>query len=367
VNLTVPTSVEQITSEWITEGLRASGAIPADATVAVASVEPMGADSAFGGQLFRLGLGGDGVPASVIAKLPYPDAATRQVHDAFGAYRREVAFYRDVVSGEHPAPVRVPRPLIAALAEDSGDFVLVLEDLAPLEAADQLSGLSLAAAEAVVDELARFHAWGWEASLLETVGAPFPRLDSDAARTGLEMFGAVFGAAWPPLCARLGADLDRDVVSLGDRFAALIPFFVSELARPYTIVHGELRSDNLFIAPDGQPILIDFQVAGQQCGIFDVAYAISGSVPTATRRGNDEGLVRRYHAGLVAAGVSGYFYERAWEQYRIATMYALVYPVLASTRWESASPRGRRLLDEMVRRTATAIVDVDALSLLPPE
>jgi Ser/Thr protein kinase RdoA (MazF antagonist) len=156
-----------------------------------------------------------------------------------------------------------------------------------------------------------------------------------------------------------------EVKTYGDRLPDLIPFFVNHLATPRTIVHGELRADNLFLTPDGGLVMIDFQTVAQHAGILDVAYLIAGSVPADVRRGHDQALVRNYHTALQTAGVSDYDYERAWTQYRLALAFNLIITGAAFMQYEQTDDRGRQLLVEMLARSSDAIVANESLALLP--
>ena len=76
-----------LTSAWVSAAL--------GRMVEVRSVEPVGTGQI--GACYRVGLSdGDGVTASLLAKLPAPDPATREM--LAGAYRGEVTFYADLAA-----------------------------------------------------------------------------------------------------------------------------------------------------------------------------------------------------------------------------------------------------------------------------
>jgi len=54
-----------------------------------------------------------------------------------------------------------------------------------------------------------------------------------------------------------------------------------------------------------------------------------------------------------------------WEKYRIASMFCLVYPAVASRGMDLDVPRERDLANVMLSRQARAAVDLDWVSLLP--
>jgi thiamine kinase-like enzyme len=356
----LPTTIDGITGPWLTDALRRSGELNDDAEVTVKSAEPLSIGTAFATKMYRLTLGGaDGAPASLVLKLPV-EGEIRGLLDGIGAYVREVTFYSELAD---QVPVRVPKSYVAELAEDSTDFVLAIEDLSHLDPADQLAGLTLEQAETAVDNLARFHASSWESERLQKLADRFPPLDSEMGRGVHEQFGQFVGMVWPT--ARELPVVADEVREFGDRFPSLIPFFIERLATPRTIVHGELRADNLFLTPDDDLLMIDFQTVAQEAGIVDVAYLLSQSLSPEIRTWQDEGLVRRYQQALEHAGVEDYSAEQAWEQYRLAVAFNLLLPVLAFSQYEQTDDRGKQLLVEMLRRASDAIVANESLALLP--
>ena len=87
-------------------------------------------------------------------------------------------------------------------------------------------------------------------------------------------------------------------------------------------------------------------------------------MPVDERRTSERDLVERWRQDLVAAGVTGYGAEQAWDDYRRAVLALWTLVVIAGT-LDSGSERGRAWMTEMVRRSATAIEDLDLLDLLP--
>ncbi|GLB81088.1 ecdysteroid 22-kinase family protein [Mycobacterium kiyosense] len=345
----VPRTIDELDSGWL------SAALGQEVTITSCAPVPLGYSTA----MYRLELAGAGpIPDSVVVKLPV-GGPVRQLLEGIGAYVREVTFYSELAKD---VPVRVPTCYVAEIACESTDFVLVLEDLSGLEPANQLKGLTLELAETAVVELAKFHAWSWNHERLPGLAERFPPLDSERAAGVYGQFAQFFGLSWQS--ARELSVVADDVKQFGDSWGEMLPTFVTELATPRTIVHGELRADNLFLLPDGGLLMIDFQTVAQQAGIVDVAYLVAQSLPVEARRGNDEMLVRRYVDTLAALGVTDYDYERAWRQYRIALAFNLMLPGLAFMQYENTDDYGKQLLVEMLRRTSDAIETTGALDLL---
>src|SRR5262249_28237387 len=141
---------------WLSEALGAP-------VTSVAS-EPIAAGTGFLGKLVRLtpryGKEAADRPRSLIAKLPTLDAGVRQLAMMFRFYEREVRFYRQLADR---VSLRVPRAHHIGFDPASGDFVLLLEDMAPARIGDQLEACSTEEARLAVHDVAALHA-GWWAS-----------------------------------------------------------------------------------------------------------------------------------------------------------------------------------------------------------
>ena len=139
--LDIPKSPDALSPEWLTAALQSGGA--GNARVASFEYEPIAAGVGFLGKLGRLRLryvhGGKGLPTTLVVKQPTQDAKSRQLAMMFRFYEREVAFYREVGSS---AGIRIPTMHFGAADRQSGDFVLLMEDLAPARVGDQLAGCS---------------------------------------------------------------------------------------------------------------------------------------------------------------------------------------------------------------------------------
>jgi hypothetical protein len=125
----VPADVDGLTAQWLTAEL--------GAPVVAVEIERIAQDSGFSSLLYRLHLTGDGVPPTLIAKLPAQSEA-RSAMEMLGGYRRELAFYQ-LVAGR--APMQTPRVYAARIVDGTADFVLLMEDLAHWDNADHLAGL----------------------------------------------------------------------------------------------------------------------------------------------------------------------------------------------------------------------------------
>src|SRR6516162_934421 len=139
-DLSIPASAEALTPEWLTAALRSTGTIT-NARVTSYCSELIGEGKGFSGQLARIGLSYDGAeagaPASLIAKFqfPHPDPDIRAAVFHARIHEREFRFYRDVA---RDVALRTPRLYYGVLRPETGECVLLLEDLAPAQTPNML-------------------------------------------------------------------------------------------------------------------------------------------------------------------------------------------------------------------------------------
>ena len=340
----VPSGIDAVTPQWLTAALGAE--------VTDVRAERIAEDSGFSSLLYRLHLTGDGVPATLIAKLPAVSEA-RGAMEMLGGYRRELAFYRDVAGR---APMQTPQVFTARMADGSADFVLLLEDLAGWHNADHLAGLSMDRARTCIEALAGLHAWSTaNQAALET----FPSLDTPIAR---DLLVPAFEPGWQVYLDKSSVPVPAAVDEFAGRFAEVASQALEVLTERSMLLHGDIRADNLFFDGDRMKV-VDFQFASVGAGAADIAYLVSQGLPTEVRRGHDETLVREYLAHVATYGVSDYTFDQAWRHYRFAVAYLMVLPVITLNGWDAMPERSRALCLKLTERAVSAIDEINALEV----
>jgi hypothetical protein len=354
----LPGSVEDLTPAWLTAALRAAGSIADDTQVTAVRSEQIAEGVGFLSYLHRLHLDLDGEgPATLVVKLP-TDTAYLQVAKLTGAYDREVAFYSEVAP---VSPLRTPRAHVASITEGTTDFVLILEDLRDLDGADHLAGLTFPRAERVIDELVRFHAWGWGVPPGPAQHPAFVAIDSPVT-LGLYTMGVAGG--WEVYLKHGRAEPPPGLAAVVENFGDRLPAMVASLAEPTTLLNGDLRADNLFFDTEQTPTTVDFQLTMRGAGIWDVAYLVGQGMTLQERGDRAYQLVQGYVDGLTAAGVT-YPIEQAWEQFRTAVVAQITFPLTAMMSWDNLTDRAKELLHALTERAFSIIDDTNALAALP--
>jgi hypothetical protein len=350
-----PVDPQFVTPEWLSDVLGVN--------VSAFSLEQIGIGVGLQGRVYRAHLEGANVPSSVVLKFPTLDRHARStVCEPLEFYRHEVRFYQEIGLAD---PLPPARPFFAAFDEATHDFALVLEDLRHLRNADQTVGCTPADAEAVVDAIARHHAHWWESERL----AAFPWLGSYTTVPAFaETVAGSFGTGWPRFLEVVGGDLSPELRAFGRRFPSLVPWYLEQIARPpITFCHGDLRLDQLFFAIDADdpPVTaLDWQITTLCRGAYDLAYFLSQSLATETRRSYEADLIARYEQRLSEHGID-YPTTELRRDYRLTTAWCFVYPVISAGQFDIANDRQLELLQTMTNGAAAAIEDNDSLALRP--
>lgn len=318
------------------------------------STTPIGADRGMLGDLAlvrpRYGAGSCG-PVSVVVKF----AADREGSLASAlrsrSHERELRFYDELAPS---TPVRVPACHGAWYDPDTARFVLVQEAIEADPSIDQVAGIDVDRASLVVAEMARLHARWWGDEHLATLDW-LPRLDAATRRHNLTTIAA---AGWQPLCELVGDALSPEDRALGDGLADRIDaVLVRVAALPSTLIHSDLRADNLLFSPAGDSVvLIDWQGVGVGPPSWDLAYFLTQSLNIDDRRAHEQPLLDLYRRELLANGVDADA-DRIIAGYGDAMTFGLVVSCSLPLAGDPTEPRVQRLATAMATRAIAGMRD----------
>ena len=352
----LPTSLSEVDPPWLTRVLRTSGAIDASTSVATVAIEPFQVGVGLLGQLARASMTYDGGPGpdTVVIKYPIDVPHQRGMADALNAYEREARFYAELIGD---SPLRGPKIHAAMISEDKAHTIIVMEDLSALRQADRVVGVTWDEAVTAMTSLAAFHAHWHESDRFEEIGQCWYSLSHPVYGVILPQF---IDAGWEK-AQRFGAEwFDDDLIGWGNDWSATLPAMQAHLSTPPTLIHADWRADNMFFDDSGDIVTIDFQLAGIGNGAYDVAYFVSQSMERDVRGGRERELVDLYVVELGRNGVERDA-DQVWFDFRVASAFDLIYGVSSYAEFENLPGEGQSVLDALLRRCTSMIIDVDAI------
>ncbi len=355
--LTIADTPEALTTDWLTDALRASGHLTGG-RVAEATLRPLGT-----GQMcdsVRVTLRYEGAeataPETVVAKLPAADPTSRATAVSLRSYEKEVRFYQQLAP---TLPMRTPTVYHADIEPVSASFVLLLEDLAPATPGDQATGLTGEEAEHAAVNLAGLHGPRWsDPSLLE-----IPWLSRHTPETA-EFYGQILAGAIPTFLERFEgwmAPEDPDTLrSVPEHLGAWL------LARPdrFAVIHGDYRPDNLMFPKHGAGVsAVDWQTLAVGLPGRDIGYLLATSLDPEVRRAEERRIVEAYRAALAEHGVE-LSAEECFDDYRLGVVQGPLITVLGAVYATDPNPSSDAMFTAMITRSLQAIRDLDPFSLL---
>jgi hypothetical protein len=349
---------QAIDADWLTRALQGAGV---DAVVKSFTAKGVGTGQIGDSVRFELAYarGGDDAPASLVGKFPSADPDSFGTGVMLGNYHREVMFYRHLAD---TAKIRTPQCLFADVAAEGGEFVLLMEDLAPAPPGDQLKGVSLDQARLVIDEAAKLHASHWADQALDEL----PWVSGSRAAPPSQVTPEMVQALWAGFRARYAERLLPEWIEIGERIAGRFGALAEGNAGPRCLTHNDFRPDNMMFASPagGHPVTtLDWQSFAYGNGATDVAYFLAGAISPKLRRSNEAALLDRYYAGLRLHGVQDYSREDLARDYGRGGFLLFMTAFFAAMVVKQTA-RGDDMFMQMMGGASQQIMDHDALSTL---
>lgn len=348
---------DEITPEWITYALREGGSLTNSSVIKI-DKKVLGEGVGLLSSVVMVGIKYDSkepdAPDSVVVKIQPEEEWSKDFNRELSAFQREIRFYREVAQD---APIKLPNCYY--VVDEPPAYSLVLEDLSYYKPGDQVVGMHESQVMDTVVEIAKLQAKYWNNGALEEL-AWMPR------RNGVS---EDFAENWSSFKDNYNHFLTEDSIKLGDKLSKNIDWKNAEIEkRQLTIVHADLREDNLLFAPKGYEqavMILDWQLTIRNIGAADVARLIGGSEIPRERAGHQFEILKKWYATLIDQGVRDYSWDHAVYDFRLGALSHLCYPVHFHKDGINATGRLKELLDVLYPRTFSSAVDIDAISILP--
>lgn len=355
----IPTSVEEITTEWLTGALTRSGVLSGNAVRSVTS-SIIGDDVGYMGILARLSIEydrpDDSLPSTMVAKIPTQVAKNKMIMEAFWNFERENRLYEEIL---HQLPLRTPRCYYSDFDQGKGQqwmdsayrrygilpaslvglyfiyvgiknvrlkrrYILLLEDYGGFEQIDQRDGCCLDDAKMVMKPLGLAHATFWESAQLKQKywlkdHSNFSNMMSFLSGRALPVFKKIYPEKLNQTVLEVFDWLKNNHKKL-DEFSK---------TRPHTLIHTDYRLDNIFFNRDKNEVaVIDWQASCPGMGLFDPCFFFLNNGSRPFTAGEAEAMITIYHQGLVEGGVSNYSIDDCMADYPFGFLLALRYVMI---------------------------------------
>ncbi len=301
---------------------------------------------------------GQSGPPSIAGKFPAADPTSLATAKMLKLYEKEVGFYKSVAP--HVA-IRTPSIYFAEWDPESGDFLLLMEDLAPAVQGDQLASCTIEEAMAAISQIAALHGPTYCNNAL--LGLKCAQAEPQARAFAAEHYGA----ATDKFCAlyegRLEPELLEICAELGKRSASL---FEHEAPDGPCIIHGDFRLDNMLFAIRGgaEPMAtLDWQTLALGDPLVDVGYFMGAGIAPELRRAHETQLLAFYRSELARHGGPSFSADDIREGYARGALHGISTAVFSAAFVEH-NERSEAIFLSMARGAANLTRDLDALKIL---
>ena len=356
----IPMQTTDITVPWLNQVLAGHDDI---GSITAVRIEPMGEGVGILGELSRLHVSyakGESGPSTLVAKCQSKFPENVYLCQLMGFYVREVNFYNQLSS---TVEFRVPRCFHAAADQSGAPFVLLLEEITGARMIDQVAGATLEDCHKVADVGAELHSKFWESPALYALKW-LPPWNNDAYKAAQALGEAKLVAFEETWATHVPADAMAWMHTFTARYPDILDWWVDQ--GNVTVVHTDFRAANFLFGGSAGPetvTVLDFQVMTRHVGVWDIANFLGGSVTIENRRLWERGVLDRYHAKLVASGVTGYSREQCQRDYRYCTLQQ-AWSQIPISGVDPGNERGRALLNAMITRSFQSASDNAAGELL---
>jgi thiamine kinase-like enzyme len=349
----VITSLDQVTTAWLTDVLRRSGALDQGA-VAAFDMDTRQRELSANAKLkvqYTVESQGDR-PQRLFLKLVNIDMED----EFFGP--SEVNYYARDYVGLQGAPIL--RSYDAAFSEAKQRYHVLMDDVSETHVEAFARAPTLEYRLALAEGLAVIHARWWGTKQLAEAGEALPSAEKikrfvDIAQPGaghiIKHCSNELKAHWPDAILALYA---RHPQAMIER---------TQDGNGFTLIHGDVNHNNILVARDGdRPIyIIDRQPFDWSLtiwlGVYDLAYAIVLEWEVETRRRLEEPILRYYHDQLIRNGVHNYSWEQLFADYKLSAAMC----VYVTTEWcrNRLNEQTRLIWLPMLQKTMTAFDDLE--------
>lgn len=340
------TSIEDVTPEWLSSTL---GILVEDFTSS-----RIGTGQVSWTYRLALSTAASNSPTSVVLKVASSDPASRHSALSLGIYEKEVRFYQEL-SPTLDKLGSLAKCYHASWDPINGTFALLLHDV-QAEPGNDIKGATIEQARAAVIALGRI-----QGDILRNEEALKVSWLDRKSPSNQGMMEALFAG----FVERYRDRLKPEHLNICKTLIGSCDAWQQKLAGQNDrkgLVHGDYRLDNMLFNKNDELTVVDWQTILAGPVMADFAYFVGGSLKTEDRRNHLEELLSLYISAIGKdAGITRDVAERGLRE---QTFYG-VFMCIASPMLVERTERGDTMFMVMIERHCTAVLDLEALALLP--
>lgn len=389
-NRLIPASIEEITPNWLNGALTKSGFLHNNA-VRTVTHNIVGEGQGYVGTLGRLSIEyeepDNTLPSTMIAKIPTQVQKSKLLLEAFWNYERENRMYEEILPH---LPLRTPKCYYSDFDRGKGEewmnkvyrryaglpqslvglyflyagfrnlrmkrrYILLLEDINNLEQISHLEGCSLEEAKTVMKPLGTAHASLWESPQLRKYW-----LKDHGDFSNMMSF---LSNRWQPVIKKTYPE------KISPKMQAVFdwikennhPLDAYTKTRPHTLLHEDLRLDNIFFDRLKNNIVVfDWQGCCPGMGLFDPCFFLLNNCKNPLGPEQAEELITLYHQALVEGGVNAYSLNDCLSDYPFGLLLAIrIWLIIIGGIEVEKDPKAIRLLGVLLDRMRPIIEGID--------
>lgn len=297
-------------------------------------------------------------PASAVLKTTSEDKNSRSLGTVGGLYEREYRFYESV------APLLATGPIATLYRcerdRETGEFAILMKDCTPAKVGCDITGATLEEAKLCMSELGRLHGL-----VLCHVSREAVSWLPGATWTP----GALMMTFWNTFVERYGDRIKPEYREIGQKFVESLDAYQdaqNASSVPTGFVHGDYRLDNILLdLNSAEPLtLVDWQTCYWGPILHDLAFFLGLSLTPEFRRKHSAELVKVYHDS-VTVNVPSITLDDCNKGIQMQSFTGMRQAITAANIVERTD-RGDELFLTMFARSCELVIDIKALTVLPP-
>ena len=312
-----PYRIDVLTPSWLTAVLRENGALHGSKITGYTS-EPL--LDGYTASVFRLDLEYEakdkGAPKSLVIKFHRDSEAIRSYFEHQRIYEREVRFYQKLA---RTRSLPVPTCHAAEFDDESGEFVLLLEDLSAARPGDweldPIGDIRFA-----LEKLAQLHAGFWGDPLLQQYDWIVDTSDCHNPPPYRELWNEKLEQVRVLYRDQIAASVWTACDQWRDHWDDIMRCMSTDT---HTLVHTDVHLEQIFFPTEALPrfALFDWQNPTKGWAAEDVIHPIVCDLDIEDRRVHEAGLINHYYDQLCQHGVRDLTRERFWFQCNLSLLW----------------------------------------------